>query len=85
MQINMLYFASVRELLDAGSETLEVPDGVATLGGLLAWLKAESPRHAAMIEQLPRLRGAVNQEMAGPGAPVKAGDEVALFPPVTGG
>ncbi len=55
------------------------------MGELLAWLKEQSPAHAEALADLGVVRVAVNQEYAQPDHPVKPGDEVALFPPVTGG
>ena len=50
-----------------------------------AWLSARSSGHAAAFAQPKQVRAAVNQDFAGPGDPVGPGDEVAFFPPVTGG
>lgn len=82
--VRVLYFAGLRERLGVGSEEVVLGDGVATLGGLRAQLAA---RGGAWSEALgeARLRMAVNQELADGGAPVRPGDEVAFFPPVTGG
>ena len=62
-----------------------LPEGVATVGDLVTWLRGRSPAHAAAFAAESRVRCAVNQEFAAPDAPVAAGDEVAFFPPVTGG
>ena len=61
------------------------PAEVATVGALLDWLAARGPKHAAALANRSVVRVAVNQEYAAMDHPVKAGDEVALFPPVTGG
>jgi molybdopterin synthase sulfur carrier subunit len=58
---------------------------VDTVAALVDWLKAKSPGHAAAFADTRVLRVAVNQEFATWTAPVKRGDEVAFFPPVTGG
>ncbi len=63
-----------------------MPEGVATVAGLVAWLRGRGPTWAeAFAEGRRTIRCAVNQEFAGDGDPVKPGDEVAFFPPVTGG
>lgn len=82
MSVRVLYFASLREHLGKGEETLELPEGLATVGDLIAWLASQG-REA--LSQVPNLRFAVNQEMARASDPVLDGDEVAFFPPVTGG
>jgi molybdopterin converting factor subunit 1 len=83
--LRLLYFAWLRERLGTAEEVLAVPDGVATVGELLAWLRGRNETFAAAFSAAGRVRCAVNQEFAGPDAPVAAGDEVAFFPPVTGG
>ncbi len=84
--LTILYFAWVRERVGTGEEFLpELPDGVADLAGLVAWLTARSPGHAAAFAQPTLVRAAVNQVFAKPDTRVAAGDEVAFFPPVTGG
>ena len=81
----MLYFASVRERMGRAEETLAVPEGVATAGALAGWLRARDAAGAAAFAEPTTIRAAVNQVFAQPAAPVADGDEVAFFPPVTGG
>lgn len=83
--IQVLYFAWLRERVGLGEEAVAPPAGVDTVGALVAWLRGRSERHAAAFAQAATVRCAVNQEFAGPEAAVKPGDEVAFFPPVTGG
>ena len=82
--IKILYFASLREKLGSGGEEFELPAGVADIGGLLAVL-AQRGGEWATLAAVKNLKYAVNQEMARNATPVKDGDEVAFFPPVTGG
>ena len=82
MSVRVLYFASLKEALGIGSETLELPAGVNTVGGLRDWLASHGRDQLASARNL---RCAVNQDMAGPDAVIRDGDEVAFFPPVTGG
>ena len=82
MSVKVLYFASLKEALGIGSETLELPAGVNTVGGLRDWLASHGRDQLASARNL---RCAVNQDMAGPEAVIRDGDEVAFFPPVTGG
>lgn len=83
--IDLLYFARVREAIGVDGEVLPLPAGVAAVGDLLAWLATRSPRHAAALADRAAIRVAVNQAFAGDEAGVGDGDEVAVFPPVTGG
>ena len=82
MSVRILYFAGLREKLGMAGETVELADGVHTVGGLRDWLVAQGREALASARNL---RCAVNQDMAGLDAPVKEGDEIAFFPPVTGG
>lgn len=83
--MRVLYFAWLRERLGIAEEAIAVPAGVATVGDLLAWQRARGPVHAAAFADSGRIRCAVNQEFANLTNPVGAQDEVAFFPPVTGG
>lgn len=83
--IQILYFAWLRERVGLSEESVTPPASVATVGALIAWLKSQSPRHHAALSAGKTIRCAVNQDFAADDAPVKPGDEVAFFPPVTGG
>ena len=83
--MQVLYFAWVRQKVGLGQESVSPPAEVADVGALMQWLAARSPGHAAAFANAKQIRAAVNQEFCGPDHPVRAGDEVAFFPPVTGG
>ncbi|WP_461482352.1 molybdopterin converting factor subunit 1 [Porticoccus sp.] len=82
--MKILFFGSLREQLGTGELELPLPDGVNNIGDLLTELKQ---RDAQWQQSLGTgtLLCAVNQVMAGEAAAINDGDEVALFPPVTGG
>ena len=84
MTIKILYFASLREKLGSGGESLDLPAGVTTIAGVLEMLAARGGEWTS-LPAVKNLKFAVNQEMARTDSPVKAGDELAFFPPVTGG
>ncbi len=83
--MKILYFAWLRERVGTGEEDVTLPDGISTLAGLIAWLRTRSPGHEAAFAAGKLVRAAVNQDFATPDAHVANGDEVAFFPPVTGG
>jgi molybdopterin converting factor subunit 1 len=83
--LTVLYFAWLRERVGTSQETVMLPAGVATVAGLVTWLSERSPGHASAFANRRTVRCAVNQDFAGPDAHVGPGDEVAFFPPVTGG
>jgi molybdopterin synthase sulfur carrier subunit len=81
--VRILYFAWLRERVGRGEEAMALPEGVATVGDLRRHLIARGPAYAALAQ--PTVRIAVNQAMAGQATALGPGDEVAFFPPVTGG
>jgi molybdopterin synthase sulfur carrier subunit len=83
--VKLLYFARLREDLGTSTEDLPLPADVATVASLRAHLMARGGAWATVLANGKALRVAVNQDMADPATPVKPGDEVAFFPPVTGG
>jgi len=83
--VTLLYFASLRESLGVSSEKLALPAGTVSVSGLVELLRARGDRWAQALAAGKPWRVAVNQQMADAGTVVKAGDEVAFFPPVTGG
>ena len=85
MSLRILYFARLREALGVAAEELEIPDGVSDILGLMAWLAARGEVWQQEFAGCRPLRAAVNQELVSNSAHFKAGDEVAFFPPVTGG
>lgn len=83
--VKLLYFAGLRESLGTGGEQWSPVASVATVGALRAHLAARGGVWAEQFAPQRNLRAAVNQDMRGPEHPVADGDEVAFFPPVTGG
>jgi molybdopterin synthase sulfur carrier subunit len=83
--MKLLYFAWLKSTIGIAAEEVSPPAEVTTVAGLIAWLKTRGPGYDAALADPKRLRVAVNQEYAGPDDPVRSGDEIALFPPVTGG
>lgn len=83
--LTILYFAWLRERIGTSSEEVVLPDGVRTVSALVEYLSARSPGHESAFRNRRTVRAAINQEFADPSSPVAPGDEVAFFPPVTGG
>ncbi len=83
--MKLLYFAWLKVKIGVAAEEVAPPPEVGSVAELLDWLKTRGPGYAEALEDVSALRVAVNQEYARPGDPVGADDEVALFPPVTGG
>ena len=85
MNIQLRFFASLREALGTSQETLALPPDVATVGELRAFLRQRDDAWAAALAPGRALRMACNQLMANEATPLQDGCEVAFFPPVTGG
>ncbi len=83
--ITLLYFARLRESLGSAREELALPAGVNTLDALRGHLATRGGAWAEEMATSRKLRAAVNQTLVQGDAALKAGDEVAFFPPVTGG
>ena len=83
--MKLLYFAWLRARVGCAEEEVELPAGVDDVAGLLGWLRQRGGGHAEALKDLRIVRVAVNQSYVGADHPVRESDEVALFPPVTGG
>jgi molybdopterin synthase sulfur carrier subunit len=83
--VTILYFARLKEALGTGSEALALPADVSDLSSLKAVLTSRGGAWAHELADARPVRAAVNQDMAAGDTPVKDGDEIAFFPPVTGG
>jgi molybdopterin synthase sulfur carrier subunit len=85
VKLRLLFFASLREHLGTTVEEVDLPPTVETVGALREHLRARGGAWAEVFAPSRNVRAAVNQDMAQPAVALKAGDEVAFFPPVTGG
>ncbi|MCG8622076.1 MAG: molybdopterin converting factor subunit 1 [Proteobacteria bacterium] len=87
--MHIRYFAWLREIIGVGSEEVTMDSTGAnptpSVMDLVAQLRTTSPAHAKAFTDLTKIRVAVNHEYADLTHPLKTGDEVAFFPPVTGG
>jgi len=84
MKVKLRFFAALRERFGAGEE-LDLPEKVNTVGALRDHLRARGGEWAAAFAANRPVRAAVNQDMAQGDVRIKPGDEIAFFPPVTGG
>lgn len=85
MNIQLRFFASVREALGTAQESVALPDHVRTVGDVRAYLRERDGVWAETLAEGRALRMAYNQEMTGATTTIADGGEVAFFPPVTGG
>ena len=83
--MKVLYFAWLKSKTGTGEQVMDVPEGVATVGDLVRHLATLSDGHRAAFANTEVVKAAVNLEFVGMDHPVAANDEIAFFPPVTGG
>ena len=83
--MKLLYFAWLRARIGYAEEETDLPPEVKDVAGLLAWLRSRGGGYAEALRDLSVVRVAVNQSYVGLDHPVREGDEIAVFPPVTGG
>lgn len=83
--MKLLYFGWVRTRIGKQREDLTPPPEVKDVRGLIDWLSAISPGYAEAFKEQGVVKVAVNQELGDLDTPIAANDEVALFPPMTGG
>ncbi|MBO42560.1 MAG: molybdopterin converting factor subunit 1 [Rhodospirillaceae bacterium] len=83
--MRLLYFAWIRQQTGIGEEEVPLPTGISDVSGLIEWLRERDANFSTALEDISALRVAVNQEFATFDTKITDRDEVALFPPMTGG
>jgi len=83
--IKVLYFARLKESLNYSEEEMILPFGVNTVADLMAHLAQRGDAWATLFAGKQIVRAAINHELVNNASLIKSGDEVAFFPPVTGG
>jgi molybdopterin synthase sulfur carrier subunit len=83
--MRLLYFAWVKEKVGRASEEVAIPENVATVAELIAWLKSRGPEFANAFEREHVIRAAIDQSHVRHDARIGHAREIAFFPPVTGG
>ena len=85
MNINILYFARIKEAVNYSSENIDLPIDIKTVTALKNYLALRGENWANLFNGKQVVRAAINHTLVDDLAAINAGDEVAFFPPVTGG
>ena len=83
--MKLVYFAWVRERIGLEEESVELPASVNTVADLLNWQKSRGEEYEAAFAEADTIRVALDQFHAEHSDPVGQADEIAFFPPMTGG
>ena len=83
--MKILYFARLRQIIGRGQDDVVVPTDVKTIRALIEFLRGRDPSLAEALADLRTLKVAVNQKQSSFDASLEGANEVAFFPPVTGG
>ena len=84
-RVEVVYFASVRETIGTGKETLFVPSGITTMRDFVAWLRARGPEYEIALDEGLGIRAAIDHVHATSDTPIQGAREIAIFPMMTGG
>ena len=82
--MKLVYFAWVREQVGIDEENVDLPDSIKTIADLLAWLPSKGANYG-IFNEAHALRAAINQEHVDHDEPILDAQEIAIFPPMTGG
>lgn len=83
--MKILYFAWVREKIGRAEEIRQLPDTVVSVGDVIAWLKTQGPEYQNAFAEAKVIRAALDRSHVRHDAPIAGAEEIAFFPPVTGG
>tara|TARA_B110000495_G_scaffold126220_1_gene109832 strand:+ start:141 stop:392 length:252 start_codon:yes stop_codon:yes gene_type:complete len=83
--MKILYFAWLRQRIGVGEEDIKVPEGVTDVRTLVEWLRQRGPKYTEALADIEAIRVAVNQEFGDMDTVLEGDEEIAFFPPMTGG
>lgn len=83
--MNLKYFAWIAEIIDKREESLEIPTGIETIGQLIDYLSSIDEAYKKAFEKRKSIKFAVNQVLVDENELISKADEIAFFPPMTGG
>ncbi len=83
--MKLRYFAWVRERIGKAEEQAELPSDVVTIADLMDWLVLRGPEYEHAFEAPKTIRASMDQAHVRHDTPIAGAQEIAFFPPMTGG
>ena len=83
--MKIIYFSWLKETLDISEESIKPPSNIKNIENLIKWLSAKSVKHKKVFLKSKNIRCAINHQIVNKNSKIKNKDEIAFFPPFTGG
>ena len=83
--MKIIYFSWLKEILDTSGENIELPSNIKNINNLIEWLKKRSTKHKKVFLKSKNIRCSINHQIVNKNSKIKNKDEIAFFPPFTGG
>ena len=83
--MKIIYFSWLKEILDTSGEKIKLPSNIKNINNLIEWLKKRSTKHKKVFLKSKNIHCAINHQIVNKSSKIKNKDEIAFFPPFTGG
>ena len=83
--MKIIYFSWLKEILGISEENVKPPANIQNIENLTKWLSAKSEKHKQVFLKSKSIRCAINHQIVNKNSKIKNKDEIAFFPPFTGG
>ena len=83
--MKIIYFSWLKEILEISEERVRPPSNIKNIDNLIKWLSAKSTKHRKVFLKSKSIRCAINHQIVNKNSKIKSKDEIAFFPPFTGG
>ena len=83
--MNILYFSWIKDKLDKTKENITIDENISSVAELIAFLKSKDETYKEVFKDITSIRVSINMETANLEDPISINDEIAFFPPMTGG
>ena len=83
--MKILYFAWIKKSLQISEETINPPKNIKNVKSLIQWMSLKRKKHKEVFLKIKSIRIAINHQVVDINKKIKKNDEIAFFPPFTGG